>query len=91
MAYERSTEIRNKEGLHFRPIMKLVDAGSKYAAAMTIHTEDRSADARSPMELLMLVATVGTRLRVVGEGPDERQAVDELVCIIESGFGETVA
>jgi phosphotransferase system HPr-like phosphotransfer protein len=29
-------------------------------------------------------------VRVVAEGPDEREAVDTLVAIIETGFGETL-
>lgn len=90
MAYTREAVVRNKEGLHFRPIMRLVDLASQYSARITVQNEERQADARSPMELLMLVATVGTKLRVAGDGPDERDAVDGLAALIESGFGETI-
>jgi len=89
VAYERATEIRNQEGLHFRPIMRLIDALTPLTAKVTLHTDDRAADARSPMEMLMLVATQGTRIRVVGEGPDEQAAVDALVSLIECGFQES--
>lgn len=70
--------------------MRLVDLASKFTAQLSVCNDDRRADARSPMELLMLVATVGTKLRVEGEGPDEHEAVDGLAELIESGFGETV-
>lgn len=70
--------------------MRLVDLASQYSARITVQNEERQADARSPMELLMLVATVGTKLRVAGDGPDERDAVDGLAALIESGFGETI-
>jgi phosphocarrier protein HPr len=88
--YERCTTIRNKEGLHFRPAMKLVDAAQRFAAALTVSADGRAADARSPMELVMLMATSGTSVRVAGDGPDENAAVDVLVEIIEAGFGETL-
>jgi phosphotransferase system HPr (HPr) family protein len=79
-----------RSALHFRPIMRMVDLASKFTAELRVHNDDRRADARSPMELLMLVATVGTKLRVEGEGPDEREAVNGLAELIESGFGETI-
>lgn len=85
----RETAVRNREGLHFRPIMRMVDEVGKFSARLVVRCEDRVADARSPMELLMLVATQGTKLIVEGDGPDARQAVDALVDLIESGFDES--
>jgi phosphotransferase system HPr (HPr) family protein len=82
--------VRNQEGLHFRPIMRVVDTVSRFASRVTVQADDRTADARSPMELLMLVATCGTRLRLIADGEDAREALDALVRLIESGFGETV-
>ena len=85
---ERETVIPNKEGLHFRPIMQFVDAASRFSARVTVHCEDRDADASSPMELLMLMATQGTRLKVVARGADAAEALDALVALIEAGFNE---
>lgn len=68
--------------------MRLVDTTSKFLARVTLHVEDRQADARSPMELLMLVATCGTKMRIVAEGDDAEQAVAALVSLIDEGFGE---
>ena len=56
---------------------------------MVVANQDREADARSPMELLMLVATQGTRLTVRAEGDDEMEAVEALVALFKSGFNET--
>lgn len=89
MALEREVVITNKEGLHFRPIMQLVDTAQKYSASVQVHCEDRKADGRSPMELLMLVATQGARVKVVTEGADAQELLDALCRLIDSGFGET--
>ena len=89
MAVEREVVIRNKEGLHFRPIMQFVDTAQRFSAGVTVRCGDRTADGRSPMEMLMLVATQGTRVCVVADGADAEQLVQALVSLVESGFGET--
>ncbi|MGD8451758.1 MAG: HPr family phosphocarrier protein [Phycisphaerae bacterium] len=89
MACERDVVIANREGLHFRPIMQFVDVAQRFTSQITVHCGERQADARSPMELLMLVATHGSTVRVVADGADAGPAVDALVTLIESGFGET--
>ncbi|NLG43206.1 MAG: HPr family phosphocarrier protein [Phycisphaerae bacterium] len=86
---EREVVIPNKEGLHFRPIMQFVDTAQRFAADVTVKCEGREADGRSPMELLMLVATHGTRVRLVADGDDAEAALEALSALIESGFGET--
>jgi phosphocarrier protein len=85
---EREIAIPNKEGLHFRPIMQFVDIAQRFHAGVTVHCEDRRADGRSPMEMLMLVATHGTKVRVVAEGADAQECVAALAGLVESGFGE---
>ena len=88
VALEKETVIRNKEGLHFRPIMQFVDVASRFSAQVTVHCETRGADATSPMELLMLMATQGTKLKVVANGAEAAEALDALVALIEAGFNE---
>lgn len=85
---ERELTVKNREGLHFRPIMQLVEVANKYSASVTVFCDGRTADGRSPMELLMLVATHGALLRVVSDGDDAEQLLDDWTGLIESGFGE---
>ena len=89
VAIERELTVPNKEGLHFRPIMQLVGLAQNFQCDLTFHCEDRSADGRSPMELLMLVATHGATVRVVADGDDANEAVDAIARLFEAGFGET--
>ncbi len=69
--------------------MQFVDVAQRYSAGVTVHVEDRKADGRSPMEMLMLVATQGTKVRVVADGEDAEELVEALVNLVDSGFGET--
>lgn len=89
MGISRETKIRNKEGLHFRPIMQLVDLSSRFSATVQLHVEEREASSRSPMELLMLVATQGTPVRLEADGDDAEPALDAIIRLIENGFDET--
>lgn len=68
--------------------MQLVDVFQKYKSDVRVKCEDRTADGRSPMELLMLVATQGSQLEVHASGEDAESAVDAAVKLIASGFGE---
>lgn len=89
MVLERELTVKNPEGLHFRPIMQLVEVASKFSSRVRIRCGERDADARSPMELLMLVATQGSTLSLVIEGDDAPAAMDALSQLFEQGFGET--
>jgi phosphocarrier protein HPr len=88
VAVIREVVIPNKEGLHFRPIMQFVDIAQRYSAGLTVHCEERRADGRSPMEMLMLVATQGTKVRMEADGDDAEELVNALAGLVESGFGE---
>ena len=89
MALEREVVIPNREGLHFRPIMQFVDIAQRFSSRVKVHCGGREADGRSPMELLMLVATHGVSVRVLADGTDAQEALNALIALIESGFGET--
>lgn len=90
MALEREVVVLNKEGLHFRPIMQFVDTRARFQSQVTVHHDGRQADGSSPMDLLMLVATHGSKLKLVAEGSDAQEALDALAGLFEAGFGETL-
>jgi len=45
-------------------------------------------NAKSLLGVLMLAAETGTELAIRAEGPDEDEAVDALVKLVEGNFGE---
>ncbi len=45
-------------------------------------------DGKSIMGILLLAAACGSSITISAEGPDERAAVDALVALVQSGFGE---
>jgi len=86
---ETTVEIKNADGLHMRPAMQFVDLASQFDCSITVSNGQTSADGKSIMQMSILAATCGTRLRIQAEGPDAGKAVDALRELVEARmFGE---
>jgi phosphotransferase system HPr (HPr) family protein len=64
--------------LHARPAAQLVRTAMGFSASIEVHTDDRSADAKSLLAILALGATGGTPLRLSASGEDAGLALDAL-------------
>ena len=84
--YETTVEIKNPEGLHMRPAMLFVDLANTFESEITVSNGEVSVDAKSIMQMTMLAATHGTRLKIRAEGPDAQKAVDSLGELVENQF-----
>ena len=85
---EREVTIVNKYGLHARPAMQLVEVANGFGSKIEITNSALTIDAKSIMSVMRLAATKGTVLKILADGDDADQAVDALVSLVESGFGE---
>lgn len=80
--------IENKAGLHSRPASLLINAAKKYQSKITLRKDDKSVDVKSLIALLKLRVKMGDSVTITAEGEDEGDAIDELVGLIRSKFGE---
>ncbi|MEA2709149.1 MAG: phosphocarrier protein HPr [Phycisphaerales bacterium] len=83
--------VSNKLGLHARPAMQFVDLANQFKADVRVHKfgeEPGEADGKSVMEMIILAATEGTKMRIDAEGEDAAEAVTKLAELFESKFGE---
>ncbi len=78
------TTLVNKDGLHARPAADFVKRASDFEAAVTVN----GVDAKSLLRIMSLGLGVGSEITLTAEGPDAQVALDALVGLIESGFGE---
>jgi phosphotransferase system HPr (HPr) family protein len=86
---ELEVEIKNADGLHMRPAMQFVDTASRYQSSIAVSNEQASVDGKSIMQMSMLAATYGTRLKIRAEGVDASEAVEALRELVEvKHFGE---
>jgi phosphocarrier protein len=84
--HEIEVEIRNPEGLHMRPAMQFVDLANSFHSDISVRHQDIHADAKSIMQMTMLAATCGTRLKITAAGPDADQAIQALRGLVENKF-----
>jgi phosphocarrier protein HPr len=85
---EQEVVIINRQGLHARPVMKFVDLAMQFKCEIKVRNGDQQVDGKSPMEMMLLIGTPGSRLLLRASGPDARPAVDALAQLINSKFGE---
>jgi len=81
--HEAELEIRNADGLHMRPAMKFVDIANRFKSDITVSNADTIVDGKSIMQISMLAATCGTKLRLKAEGHDALSAIEALRELVE--------
>ncbi len=84
-------EVVNKLGLHARPSAALTQLATRFSSDVWLSKGTRRVNGKSIMGVMMLAAALGTRLVVETSGADEDTALQALVDLIASGFGEDAA
>jgi phosphotransferase system HPr (HPr) family protein len=79
--------VTNRDGLHARPSVAIVNTVSNYQARVTIRKGDRTVDASSTIDLLSLGATQGTELVVTATGPDAVEVLEAIDRLFATEFG----
>ena len=84
----RSVQITNALGLHARAAARFVHLATRFTSQIRVARDSKVMDGKSIMGILLLAAARGTTLTITADGPDEASAVDSLIELVESGFGE---
>ena len=87
---KRKAKIVNKQGLHARPAAQLVTAATKFESEVFFVKGDLRINGKSIMGVMMLAAEQGSELIVEATGPDEEEAIEAILEVIASGFGEEI-
>ena len=83
--------IKNKTGLHARPATTFSSTAAKFKSDIKVKNlvrDSAEVSAKSPVRILTLGISQGTRIRITASGEDEETAVSTLVSLIDGGFGE---
>ena len=83
------TNIVNRLGLHARAAALLVKLANSYKTEITIANGPHKANAKSIMEVLMLAATKGTTVKITADGPDENEALEAILQLVNNKFNES--
>lgn len=80
---ETEVEIKNADGLHMRPAMQFVDLASTFESDIIVSNNENSVEGKSIMQMSMLAATCGSKLRIRADGPDAHKAIEALKELVE--------
>jgi phosphocarrier protein HPr len=80
--------ISNKLGLHARASAKLTKLASTYPCEVFMSRNGRRINAKSIMGVMMLAAGLGSEVELETDGPQEQEAMEALLALINDKFGE---
>lgn len=85
---QQSVRIVNRLGMHARPSAMFVSHASKYKSDIFVEKLGLKVNGKSIMGVMMLAAEQGSELIIYAEGEDEQSALEDLVSLVGSGFGD---
>ena len=91
--YSKKTTVINRTGLHARPASQFIEMAKRFSSRIQISNlslddEDNIGNAKSIISVLALVIGQGSQIEIFAVGEDEQEAVDSLIALVDSGFGE---
>ncbi len=78
--------VQNQVGLHARPATFFIQKANEFKSSIWIERDERKANAKSLLGVLSLGVTKGVTVTISADGPDEEDAVNNLVDLITSDF-----
>ena len=84
----RNLSVLNKLGLHARAAAKVVFMANKFESNITLVKDDKQANAKSIMKILMLSASRGSVINITIEGNDEIKAMNSMEKLFHNKFDE---
>ncbi|OPJ56824.1 HPr family phosphocarrier protein [Alkalithermobacter paradoxus] len=85
---ERKVMIVNESGLHARPAGMFVKKASEFKSSVEIEFNGKKINAKSIMGVMSLGLSKGSEITIIVNGEDAQNAMNALVELVESGFGE---
>lgn len=85
---EKTVVITNRVGLHARPATLFVQSAARFRSHIQVRCGEKQANAKSIVGILTLGASPGATLAIRAEGEDAPEAVQTLVELVKSKFGE---
>lgn len=85
---QETVTVSNKLGLHARASAKFVQLASAFKSNIELSLNGQTVNGKSIMGIMMLAASKGSELTISADGPDEADALSELVTLVHGRFGE---
>lgn len=86
--YSHQVTIENELGFHARACATFVKLAEKFKAEIWVEKNDSKVNGKSIMDLMMLAAPQGSRIKIITRGPDAQEALAKLSELVSQKFGE---
>ena len=78
----RKVIVTNPLGFHLRPVAAFAKLANQYQSTVTVSKGTRRVNGKSPLELMLLAAQVGSELTLEVQGSDAPQAMEPLAALL---------
>ena len=86
--YIKEAVVNNQVGLHARPATFFIQKANEFKSSIWVEKDERRVNAKSLLGVLSLGIVKGTAITLIADGSDEKEAVDALAELVNTGFGE---
>lgn len=86
--FDKKVTVQNQVGLHARPVTFFIQKANEYKSTVWVERDERRVNSKSLLGVLSLGIVGGVEIRVIADGPDEKEAVEVLIKMIEAGFSD---
>ncbi len=86
--FVKDVVVQNQVGLHARPATFFIQKANEFKSTIWVEKQERRINAKGLLGVLSLGIVGGSKIRILAEGSDEEEAVNELVRLVDSGFAE---
>ena len=80
--------VMNTVGLHARPATFFIQRANSFKSSIWVEKDERKVNAKSLLGVLSLGIVGGTTIKIIVDGSDEKEALEGLVSLVESGFAD---
>jgi phosphocarrier protein len=79
--------VKEPYGIHARPASRIAAACRQLDSRVTLVKNEKRADGRSVLQLLLLAAEEGAQIEVMVDGGNETAVMEQIVELFEHGAG----
>lgn len=84
----QQVKIINRLGLHARASLQLINHAGRFQSQIDILYRGQKTDAKDILNVMSLAVTCGNDIELEINGPDEKEAMQDLIKLINERFGE---
>lgn len=84
--FVKEVEVQNKAGLRGRPATFFIQKANEYKSTVWIEKDERKVSGKSLLGVLSLGVVGGTKIKIIADGVDEKEAAEGIAALVESGF-----